>query len=985
MPFEAPPANPRAGDRPRDAAIAEIDARAEAVPRNHWRRLEAALACLEADAPEEALRRIAAIAQAPGPGQALLGAVAGQAAARLRGGPAGPGRLLVPADYLRRWPGRQMQPPPNALVADRTVPASFPADMALPPLTGNANDFGFLLDAAARSAFKRPPPARTVRVVGWVADEQEASRLRQALERQTWPAAALRLTVFAEDGSGDLPDRPWQLPPAQQAALAQGADALVFLEGVPEADPLLIERIARLLAFSPLPFITLGVPTEAGATAVAAQAMQRNSQRERYPSRAVRRLDLALGAGVFAALGGFEPRFEGPEAAALDLAWRAAMAGRYIVPLPVAAAGRRPAAAAGRGDRGLLVQRCACPWDRKADGRYELPKVSIYIPAFKAARFIRAAVDSVLEQDLEDLEVCIADDGSDDDTLAVLERHFAGDPRVRWTTGLNGGIGAASNRAVAMCRGMYVGQLDSDDRLKPGAVRRLAEFLDENPDIGCVYSSAERIDARGQFLQYEYAWPAFSREKMLLTSIAHHFRMFRRQAWMRTEGFREDIVNAVDYDMFLKLSEVTRLHHVEEVLYQRRWHGENTSHRNEGQQTRNTHVVQRLALQRLGLERQWDIHVPEPDQPRKVTYQRRAADAGRAHRVYYWPDYTRSNPYQRLLYARAAERVEIVAAAPATVLALARAAPDPQAMTFHLHWLAPVFQNADSAAAARGAADWLADTVAAIKACGVRIVWTVHNITSHDLPWEAEELALSTRLAMLADAIHLHDTAAASEVGAAFPLPPEKVVVARHGHYIGFYPDFASPAAARNVLGLGSGDEVVVFAGQLRAYKGLDTLVAAFGRLAAERPRARLVLAGGVHRDFERHAGDLRAAADRMGGGRIRLLDRFMDDEELALVFAAADVAVLPYRRVLTSGAMLLALSFGVPVVMPAIAMARSVLAPFPEAGTLWGPDSGPEGLAAAIAERLDAKPATRRAAARAAAAAQGWADISGILTGGTP
>src|SRR5699024_4540363 len=115
---------------------------------------------------------------------------------------------------------------------------------------------------------------------------------------------------------------------------------------------------------------------------------------------------------------------------------------------------------------------------------------------------------------------------------------------------------------------------------------------DENPDIACAYASCERVDAAGDYIKDEYSWPVFSREKMMITSIAHHFRMFRRYAWERTTKFREDIVNGVDYDIFLKMSEVGKFHHIDEKLYQRRWHGENTSHVNEHHQTANTYRVQ---------------------------------------------------------------------------------------------------------------------------------------------------------------------------------------------------------------------------------------------------------------------------------------------------------------------------------------------------------------------------------------------------------
>ncbi len=64
---------------------------------------------------------------------------------------------------------------------------------------------------------------------------------------------------------------------------------------------------------------------------------------------------------------------------------------------------------------------------------------------------------------------------------------------------------------------------------------------------------------------------------MVITSIAHHSRMFRRVACEWSAHFREDIVNTVDYDMQLKLAETGDFHHVDKIYYQRRWRGENTS------------------------------------------------------------------------------------------------------------------------------------------------------------------------------------------------------------------------------------------------------------------------------------------------------------------------------------------------------------------------------------------------------------------------
>jgi chondroitin synthase len=212
-----------------------------------------------------------------------------------------------------------------------------------------------------------------------------------------------------------------------------------------------------------------------------------------------------------------------------------------------------------------------------ASSIHKRPLVSIYIPAYNCAEHIVRCVDSALNQTVVDLEVCICNDGSTDDTLAVLTRHYGKNPRVRVENQLNGGIAKASNGAVRMTRGFYIGQLDSDDYLEPDAVELcLKEFL-SNRKLACVYTTNRNVKPDGSLISTGYNWPIYSREKLTTAMIAHHFRMFTARAWHLTQGFDESIANAVDYDMYLKLSEVGPFMHINKVCYNRVLHGENTS------------------------------------------------------------------------------------------------------------------------------------------------------------------------------------------------------------------------------------------------------------------------------------------------------------------------------------------------------------------------------------------------------------------------
>ena len=130
----------------------------------------------------------------------------------------------------------------------------------------------------------------------------------------------------------------------------------------------------------------------------------------------------------------------------------------------------------------LLVDKCPAAHYRKQSPRelYSVPKVSIYIPAYNAEKYIKEAVDSALNQTFTDLEVVIVNDGSTDNTAKILEDTYSSNKRVTCVTQNNQGISAASNKAISLCRGHLIGQLDADDRLKPDAVEKLLPHFDNH-------------------------------------------------------------------------------------------------------------------------------------------------------------------------------------------------------------------------------------------------------------------------------------------------------------------------------------------------------------------------------------------------------------------------------------------------------------------------------------------------------------------------
>ena len=144
-------------------------------------------------------------------------------------------------------------------------------------------------------------------------------------------------------------------------------------------------------------------------------------------------------------------------------------------------------------------------------------------------------------------------------------------PRVRWVDQENQGIGGASNTAVQLCRGVFIGQLDSDDLLLPEAVEIMLEEIQRDTRIGLYTDPSKRRLRMENFWRMAMTGPNTPRK----TDAWMHsspFQDVQSERLVEDHGFATDIKNAVDFDMFLKMSEVTEMRHVREWSYVYRIH-----------------------------------------------------------------------------------------------------------------------------------------------------------------------------------------------------------------------------------------------------------------------------------------------------------------------------------------------------------------------------------------------------------------------------
>lgn len=194
---------------------------------------------------------------------------------------------------------------------------------------------------------------------------------------------------------------------------------------------------------------------------------------------------------------------------------------------------------------------------------------------------------------------------------------------------------------------------------------------------------------------------------------------------------------------------------------------------------------------------------------------------------------------------------------------------------------------------------------------GGQVAFTVHNLEPHEKAGWADRWGMA-RMVQQADIVHVHDVSTAGALKERFQRQ-HGVVTIPHGHYLTAYPNEIGRADARGRLELPQDAFVFVTLGLLRPYKGLEELVPAFRALSEE--QVCLVLTG--QPESPAYAEKLKTLV--AGDPRIRLRPGLVPNEEVQVYLNAADVVVLPYRQITTSGAALLAFSFGRPIVAPAI------------------------------------------------------------------
>lgn len=207
-----------------------------------------------------------------------------------------------------------------------------------------------------------------------------------------------------------------------------------------------------------------------------------------------------------------------------------------------------------------------------------MPLVSVIVPTYNSARYVTAAVDSILDQSFKDFEVLVIDDGSTDDTRTVLARY--GSP-VRYIHQSNRGVSIARNRGIAESTGKYIAFLDADDTWFPAKLERQLDALTQTPGYRLCYTGFRFVDDQMRSLrdhrprQFDDALEGLLFHGNIVSSICTV--LVERALFDQVGGFDPELSQCADWDMWVRLARTTRFLVIEDLLVTYRQHATNMS------------------------------------------------------------------------------------------------------------------------------------------------------------------------------------------------------------------------------------------------------------------------------------------------------------------------------------------------------------------------------------------------------------------------
>ena len=229
------------------------------------------------------------------------------------------------------------------------------------------------------------------------------------------------------------------------------------------------------------------------------------------------------------------------------------------------------------------------------------PEISVLMPVFNAERYLKSAIDSILNQTFQDFEFVIINDGSTDSSEEVILSY--NDSRINYYKNAeNIGLIATLNKGMGLCNGRFVARMDADDISLPKRLQKQWDFLNKHPEIVMVGSDVEMIDVQNQRIKDVQFCPVHLLKTQLFfgNTFAHPSILIRKDI-LSEFSYNSDYIYAEDYFLWSQIAFKYPVANLPEILIKYRVHQESVSLQNKQQQNDTVKKVHAYHFEKLGI------------------------------------------------------------------------------------------------------------------------------------------------------------------------------------------------------------------------------------------------------------------------------------------------------------------------------------------------------------------------------------------------
>ena len=235
------------------------------------------------------------------------------------------------------------------------------------------------------------------------------------------------------------------------------------------------------------------------------------------------------------------------------------------------------------------------------------------MPVYNGEKYLRESIDSILNQTLTDFEFLIIDDGSTDNSIEIINSYQ--DPRINLVKNYkNEGLVYSLNRGLSLAKGEYIARMDSDDISLSERLVKQVNFLDSNPEIAVVGTWVKVINETDE-PQITWQYPLKPLEIQwnlyFYCPLAHPSVMFRKNTILDYDGYSQEMADAEDYDLWLRLVKKNLLSNMKDILLLYRQHDFNITKTHQNRQIWasliNQRQIEELLLEKIDHQISFDL------------------------------------------------------------------------------------------------------------------------------------------------------------------------------------------------------------------------------------------------------------------------------------------------------------------------------------------------------------------------------------------